>query len=136
MSLYAFAAFTGALTIDRVYGWVEFGLSAIVILGILIVAHEFGHFIVARLVGVRVERFSVGFGRRIVSRQYGDTEYALSMIPLGGYVKFYGDEPDEESEYAEDSFPNQPVWKRPNSCAHVKAMDAVSGQRSYRRSSK
>lgn len=110
LSLFAVADVT---LLERLTGWVEFGVSAVVILAMLIVAHEFGHFISARLVGVRVERFSVGFGRKIYGRKYGDTEYMVSLVPLGGYVKFYGDDPDsDEVDNEEDSFLNQPVWKR------------------------
>ncbi|MFN2452882.1 MAG: RIP metalloprotease RseP [Pyrinomonadaceae bacterium] len=62
------------------------------ILGSAVVLHEFGHFIVAKLLGVRVETFSVGFGPRLFGRRWGTTDYRLSLIPLGGYVKLGGDE--------------------------------------------
>ncbi len=101
----------GSITFERLYGWVEFGVSAVIILGLLILVHEFGHFIVARMVGVRVEKFSIGFGRKIFGRKAGDTEYMVSWIPLGGYVKFYGDDPDSD-ENDEESFMNQDVRKR------------------------
>ena len=71
-------------------------LIFIIVLGILIFFHELGHFVVARLFGVGVERFSLGFGPRIFGRTIGRTDYRVSVIPLGGYVKMVGDEPDAE----------------------------------------
>ena len=62
----------------------------IISLGILVFIHEFGHFIIAKLVGIRVERFSLGFPPRMVGKKYGDTDYCISWIPLGGYVKMSG----------------------------------------------
>ena len=62
-------------------------LAFIVLIGVLIAAHEFGHFIVAKLSGVKVECFSIGFGSPILSFQRGETEYRLAWGPLGGYVK-------------------------------------------------
>lgn len=88
-------------------------LAAIVVLGFLIVVHEFGHFIVAKRVGVGVLKFSVGFGPRLFSRTVNGTEYALSAIPLGGYVKMVGEDPDTtEPVDPRISFSHQPVWKR------------------------
>ncbi len=69
-------------------------LNFIVVLGILIFFHELGHFLVARLCGVGVEKFSLGFGPRIFGKTVGRTEYRVSIIPLGGYVKMVGEEPD------------------------------------------
>ncbi|MDD5120221.1 MAG: RIP metalloprotease RseP [Candidatus Omnitrophica bacterium] len=68
----------------------------ILILSLLIIVHEFGHFIAARRNGVRVEQFSLGFGPQIFKKKVGDTEYSISLIPLGGYVKMAG---DSQSEY-------------------------------------
>ena len=65
-------------------------LSFLVVIGVVVVVHEFGHFIAARSVGIRVERFSVGFPPRMIGRQVGDTDYCISWIPLGGYVKMAG----------------------------------------------
>src|SRR5688572_7294582 len=67
-------------------------LAFILILGSAVVLHEFGHFIVAKLLGIRVETFSVGFGPRLFGRKWGHTDYRVSAIPLGGYVKLGGDE--------------------------------------------
>ena len=75
----------------------ETALSYIIILSVLVVVHEWGHFIVARIFGIRVDEFSLGFGPRAVRLgQRGDTEYNVRWIPLGGYVKIAGMDPDEE----------------------------------------
>jgi regulator of sigma E protease len=88
----------------------------IVLLGVLIFVHEFGHFIVAKLVGVKVIKFSLGFPPTVVSRKWGETEYCLSWVPLGGYVKLLGEstESDEEipPEEAHRSFSNQGLLPR------------------------
>jgi len=88
-------------------------VAAIVVLGFLIVVHEFGHFIVAKRSGVGVLKFSVGFGPRLFGRTVNGTEYVLSAIPLGGYVKMVGEDP-EAAEAADPriSFSHQNVWKR------------------------
>src|ERR1700682_1160983 len=90
-------------------------LAFIVTLGVLVVFHELGHYLVARLVGVKGLRFSVGFGRIVWSRRYGrdGTEWALSALPLGGYVKMVD---EREGEVAPADLPRafnrQSVWKR------------------------
>ncbi|HYD50679.1 MAG TPA: RIP metalloprotease RseP [Terriglobales bacterium] len=71
-------------------------LSAIVVLGFLIVFHELGHFLVAKRCGVSVLKFSIGFGPKLFGRKFGETEYVVSAIPLGGFVKMVGEDPDEE----------------------------------------
>ncbi len=71
-------------------------VAFIIVIGVLVFIHEFGHFIVARLCGVGVQVFSLGFGPKILKRKYGRTEYCLSAIPLGGYVKMVGEEPGAE----------------------------------------
>ena len=58
-----------------------------IVLGIMVLVHEFGHFAVAKLCGIRVEVFSIGFGKRLFGFKRGDTDYRLSLLPLGGYVK-------------------------------------------------
>jgi regulator of sigma E protease len=82
--------------------------SFIFILGSAVVLHEFGHFIVAKLLGIRVETFSVGFGPRLFGRKFGHTDYRVSAIPLGGYVKLGGDESNAplEGEGAVDERPH------------------------------
>jgi len=89
-------------------------LWAVIALGILIFFHEFGHFIVAKLSGVGVMKFSLGFGAKLVGRKFGETEYMISALPLGGYVKLLGEEEGEElsEEDRPRSFTAQPVWKR------------------------
>jgi len=89
--------------------------SFIIVLGLLIFVHEFGHFLWAKIFNVKVLKFSLGFGPKLFSRQYGETEYLLSAFPLGGYVKMYGETPGEEEippyETAR-SFSHKPVWQR------------------------
>lgn len=83
-----------------------------VVLGIMIVAHEFGHFAVAKLCGVRVEVFSVGFGKRLWGVRKGDTDYRISLLPLGGYVKMAGENPMEERQGDPREFLSKPRWQR------------------------
>jgi len=73
----------------------------IIFLGPLVFFHELGHFLFARLFGVRVETFSIGFGPKLFKFKRGDTEYAFSLIPLGGYVKMFGDDPLSNEELSE-----------------------------------
>jgi regulator of sigma E protease len=89
-------------------------LIAIVILGLLIFVHELGHFAVAKWSGVTVLRFSLGFGPRLLAWRRGDTEYAVSAIPLGGYVKMLGDDPEDEVPAADAAraFSQQPLVRR------------------------
>ncbi len=101
---------------------------AIVILGLLIFVHELGHFTVAKWAGVSVTRFSLGFGPRLLTRTRGETEYALSAIPLGGYVKMLGEDPDEEvAEYdVARSFAAQSLAKRAAIVVAGPAMNLVT----------
>lgn len=86
----------------------------IIVLGVLIFFHEFGHFLIARLFGVGVEKFSLGFGPRLIGKKIGITDYRLSAVPLGGYVKMVGEEPDAEIDPADLplSFTHKHVVKR------------------------
>jgi regulator of sigma E protease len=77
-------------------------LAAVVVLGVLIFIHELGHFLVAKRAGVGVLKFSLGFGPKIVGVKKGETEYLLSALPLGGYVKMIGEDPGDESAEAKD----------------------------------
>jgi len=77
-------------------------ITAILVLSFLIFFHELGHFIVARLVGVKVEVFSIGFGKKLICKQYGDTNYCLSAIPLGGYVQMKGQDDTDPSLKSND----------------------------------
>ncbi|HEV7734806.1 MAG TPA: RIP metalloprotease RseP [Candidatus Binatia bacterium] len=96
-------------------------VAFIVALGVLVFVHELGHFTVAKRLGVKVLRFSIGFGPVLFARKRGETEYALSIMPLGGYVKMLGEEDDDEGDVAsepERAFSNQSVLRR---CAIVLA---------------
>ena len=88
--------------------------STIIVLGILVFVHELGHFVFAKKLGVGVLTFSLGFGPRLVGRKMGETEYQISVFPLGGFVKLVGENPGEEikEEDRGRSFSAQPVWKR------------------------
>ncbi|HKY20978.1 MAG TPA: RIP metalloprotease RseP [Vicinamibacterales bacterium] len=82
------------------------------VLGVLIFVHELGHFMMARRVGVRVLKFSLGFGPRLVGFKRGDTEYVISAIPLGGYVKMAGENPDDKPSGRDDEFLSKTKWQR------------------------
>ena len=88
--------------------------SFILVLGILIFVHEFGHFIVAKAFDVKVLKFSLGFGPKMVGKKWGETEYLVSALPLGGYVKMVGEQASEEISEADSTraFANKPVWQR------------------------
>lgn len=85
-------------------------IATIFVFGILIFFHELGHFITAKLVGMRVDEFAIGFGPKLLSRQYGETLYSLRIIPLGGFNKIAGMDPDEEQD--EHSFFAKSVLSR------------------------
>jgi regulator of sigma E protease len=82
------------------------------VLGVLIFVHELGHFLMARRLGVRVLTFSLGFGPKLLKFKRGDTEYAISAIPLGGYVKMAGENPDEARSGRPDEFLSKTKWER------------------------
>jgi len=92
----------------------SFVIGFVVVLGVLIFFHELGHFIMAKVFGVGVEKFSLGFGPKIFGKIVGRTDYRLSAIPLGGYVKMVGEQPDEELDPADlpYSFTHKPVLQR------------------------
>ena len=75
-----------------------------VVLGIIVIVHEFGHFIAARLMGVRVETFSFGFGKRLFGKKIGDTDFRISVFPLGGYVKMAGEDEYDPDNLKTDEF--------------------------------
>ncbi len=93
-------------------------IASAIVFGFLIIVHEIGHLCLAKLCGVRVERFSVGFGPKVFGRTIGGTEYIVSAFPLGGYVKMTGEHPEEAGEKTEeapkmgDSFNEKPPWMR------------------------
>ncbi len=86
----------------------------IIVLGVLVFVHELGHFLIAKFFGVGVEKFSLGFGPRLVGKTIGRTDYRISAIPLGGYVKMVGEEPDVElpPEDIPFSFNHKPLFQR------------------------
>ncbi|MGH9349071.1 MAG: RIP metalloprotease RseP [Vicinamibacterales bacterium] len=87
-------------------------LAFLFVLGVLIFVHELGHFVMARRLGVRVLTFSLGFGPKILRFRRGDTEYAISAIPLGGYVKMAGENPDDPRSGSPDEFLSKTKWER------------------------
>jgi regulator of sigma E protease len=89
-------------------------LSTIIVLGILVFVHELGHFLLAKSLGVGVVTFSLGFGPKILGKKKGETQYQISAVPLGGYVKLVGENPEEavKEEDRSRSFSYQPIWKR------------------------
>ena len=90
-------------------------LVFIIVLAILIFVHELGHFLAARASGIRVDAFMLGFGPRVYSWKRGETEYGLNLIPFGGYVKIFGENPDTETlsgPHASRSMVNKPRWKQ------------------------
>ena len=101
-----------------VIGWVHSGivliLPFILLISLTVFVHELGHFMVAKYFGVRVEVFSIGIGKKIWKRRFGETEYALSLFPVGGYVKMFGDELGAEMEASQKpySFVHKPVLQR------------------------
>lgn len=84
----------------------------VLVLGAMVVIHEFGHFIVAKYFGIRVDVFSVGFGKRLWGFKKGDTDYRLSLVPLGGYVKMAGENLDEQRTGEPYEFMSKPKWQR------------------------
>jgi len=86
--------------------------SVALVLGVLVFVHEFGHYAVAKLCGVRVEVFSLGFGKRLWGFRRGDTDYRISLLPLGGYVKMAGENPMEQRTGDPGEFTSHPRWQR------------------------
>src|SRR6202034_1854524 len=87
-------------------------IAVTIVLGIMIFVHEWGHFIAAKLCGVRVDVFSFGLGPRLFGVKRGDTDYRLSALPFGGYVRMAGDNPIEERTGADYEFLSKPRWVR------------------------
>ena len=82
------------------------------VLGVLVFVHEMGHFLMARRIGIRVLTFSLGFGPKLLTVRRGDTDYCISAIPLGGYVKMAGENPDDVQSGADDEFLSKTKWER------------------------
>src|SRR5690348_3870657 len=95
-------------------GFLQSILGFLIILGPLVVVHEFGHYIFARIFGVKAEIFSIGFGPVLWRKQLGETELRISAIPLGGFVKLLGEDRDAELSAAEQkrALHRQAAWKR------------------------
>jgi len=87
-------------------------IAFVPLLAIMIVVHELGHFWAAVAVGIRVETFSIGFGPRLFGFRRGDTDFRLSLIPLGGYVRMLGDQPGDENAVDPASFQAKARWQR------------------------
>jgi regulator of sigma E protease len=87
-------------------------IAFLFVLGVLIFVHELGHFLAARRLGIRVITFSLGFGPKILKFQRGDTEYCVSIVPLGGYVKMAGENPDDPRSGNPDEFLSRSKWER------------------------
>lgn len=85
-------------------------IATIFVIGLLVLFHELGHFVTAKLLGMRVHEFAIGFGPKLISRRSGETLYSLRIIPLGGFNKIAGMDPDEEQD--EYSFNRKPIWAR------------------------
>jgi regulator of sigma E protease len=87
-------------------------LQLLLVLGLMVLVHEFGHFAMAKWCGVRVETFAIGFGKRVVGFRRGGTDYQINALPLGGYVKMAGEIPGEETASDPGDLNNHPRWQR------------------------
>jgi regulator of sigma E protease len=87
-------------------------LKFAVVLGIMVLVHELGHFLVGKFFGVRIETFSIGFGTRLIGFRRGDTDYRIALLPLGGYVKFAGEYGTDPADAAPGDLPSKPRWQR------------------------
>jgi regulator of sigma E protease len=87
-------------------------LAFVFVLGVLVFVHELGHFLAAKRVGIRVLKFQLGFNPTVVSFRRGDTEYSIGALPLGGYVKMAGENPEETRTGKSDEFLSKTKWER------------------------
>jgi regulator of sigma E protease len=89
-------------------------IATVIVLGILVFVHELGHFLLAKKLGVKVLKFSLGFGPKLIGKKIGETEYQIAVFPLGGFVKLLGEDPHEELEEEDRrrSLWVQPIWRR------------------------
>jgi len=99
----------------------------IVVLGIMIFIHELGHHLMAKFLGIRVDVFSLGFGPRLFGFRAGDTEYRVSALPLGGYVKMRGEHYDEDLSGDKDEFLSRPNRPHPLFSAFIKGAKDHTG---------
>jgi regulator of sigma E protease len=95
----------GSFLVTKIPGALPYVIGFVVLLGVLIFVHELGHFLIAKILGVKVLKFSMGFPPAMIKRQWGETEYILSWIPLGGYVKLLGEDPDSQEEIPPEELP-------------------------------
>lgn len=100
-------------------------VSVLVVLGVLVFVHEFGHYAAAKLFGVRVEVFSLGFGKRLWGFRRGETDYRISALPFGGYVRMAGENPMEEHTGDPAEFTSHPRWQRFVIAVAGPAMNAI-----------
>jgi regulator of sigma E protease len=84
----------------------------VIVIGFMVLIHEFGHYAVAKLLGVRVEQFAIGFGKRLFGFRKGDTDYRINALPFGGYVKMSGENPMDERSGDPREFMSHPRWHR------------------------
>jgi regulator of sigma E protease len=112
MAFLLYPAATFLLALPSFSDWPIYLASFLFVLGVLVFVHEFGHYAVAKLFGVRVEVFSLGFGKRLWGFRRGDTDYRISALPLGGYVKMAGENPMEEHTGDPGEFTSHPRWQR------------------------
>src|ERR1700704_300470 len=87
-------------------------LAFVFVLGVLVFVHELGHFLAAKRVGIRVLKFQLGFNPTVVSFRRGDTEYSIGALPLGGYVKMAGENPEDAPTGRSDEFLSKSKWER------------------------
>jgi regulator of sigma E protease len=98
---------------DKLFYFGQILVIGVLVLGVLVLVHELGHFLVAKACGIRVLTFSIGFGKALLQKRIGDTDYKICAIPFGGYVHMAGEHPeDEHATSAPDEFPNKPIWQR------------------------
>lgn len=94
------------------YDFLTSAVAVAFVLGVMILVHEFGHFAAAKLFGVRVEQFAIGFGKRLFGVRRGETDYRINLLPLGGYVKMSGENPLEARTGDAAEFMSHPRWQR------------------------
>ena len=82
------------------------------VLGILVLIHELGHFLAAKLCKIPVIKFSIGFGPKLLSKKIGETEYQIAVVPFGGFVAMEGESPKDDEKFSDDAFVNHPIWQR------------------------
>src|SRR6202161_4374644 len=93
-------------------GWMQPVFWVVILLGVMILIHELGHYWAAVSVGVKVETFSIGFGPRLFGFRRGDTDFRVSLVPLGGYVRMLGEQPGDEQAVDPTSFQAKARWQR------------------------